>query len=112
MNQSPLDHGDRVSHEASCLPDAAPESAAFQEGRVAQIAARLTVGRAVLSAPWEVAQIRTFRTSADARGALGTARLPPNRLSNASLRRLLRRGRGCLQGQTAGAVEAGIAAQL
>jgi hypothetical protein len=35
---------------------------------------RVKVGRAVPSAPCEVAQTRTFRASADARGALGTAR--------------------------------------
>ena len=34
----------------------------------------LKVGRAVPSAPWEVTQTCPFRTSSDARGALGTAR--------------------------------------
>ena len=35
----------------------------------------LKVGRAVPSAPREVAKTRTFRRASDARGALGTARL-------------------------------------
>ncbi len=38
---------------------------------------RVKVGRAVPSAPSEVAQIRTFRAFADTRGALGTARPTP-----------------------------------
>jgi len=38
--------------------------------------ARLKVGRAVPSAPWEGAQVRTFQTSSHPRGALGEHALP------------------------------------
>jgi hypothetical protein len=44
------------------------------EGVSPKSPAQLKLGRAVPSAPWENAKTRTFRTSSDARGALGTAR--------------------------------------
>jgi hypothetical protein len=46
-------------------------------GVLLKSSSRMRVGRAAPSAPWEVAQTRTFCTSTVAGGALGTARLTP-----------------------------------
>jgi len=44
------------------------------EGVLRKSSACLRVGRGVLTAPWEVAETRTFQTSLDARGVVSTPR--------------------------------------
>ena len=52
----------------------APFRRTHLQGVLPRSSAHLKVGRAVLSAPWEVAKTRTFGTSAVARGAVRTPR--------------------------------------